>query len=163
MSKNKNLPLVDGIFSDCAKLLNKTHMTQAERRSKWLVNHFLMRGSLNMVYASAGVGKSLLSLELANFLAKQTAVSKIIYLDGDNSEATLSKRGLNEILESNGAKLEYYVAATERKQFTMLNRLKDYNLYNIVIIIDSIRNFIRFDMKDDIKVTRILTEITRIA
>ncbi|WP_133249481.1 AAA family ATPase [Helicobacter cinaedi] len=136
-------------------------MTQAERRSKWLVNHFLMRGSLNMVYASAGVGKSLLSLELAYFLAKKPNVSKVIYLDGDNSEAALTARGLNEIVESSGAKLEYYFV-NPHKYFSIFNKLKEYNLENVVLIIDSIRNFINFDIKDDIKVTRYLQRLQKL-
>lgn len=136
-------------------------MTQAERRSKWLVNHFLMRGSLNMVYASAGVGKSLLSLELAYFLAKKPNVSKVIYLDGDNSEAALTACGLNEIVESSGAKLEYYFV-NPHKYFSIFNKLKEYNLENVVLIIDSIRNFINFDIKDDIKVTRYLQRLQKL-
>lgn len=54
--------LIDGSLSNYGKLLNKTHMLQAIKKSQWLVDHFLMCGSLNMIYASAGVGKSLLSL-----------------------------------------------------------------------------------------------------
>lgn len=150
--------LTDGSLSNYGKLLNKTHMLQAIKKSQWLIDHFLMRGSLNMIYASAGVGKSLLSLELAHFLAKQTDVSKIIYLDGDNSEAALSARGLDEILESNGTKLEYYLV-NHNKQISMFNKLQTYNLNNVVIIIDSIRNFINFDIKDDIKTTRFLHKL----
>lgn len=150
--------LTDGSLSNYGRLLNKTHMLQAIKKSQWLIDYFLMRGSLNMIYASAGVGKSLLSLELAHFLAKQTDVSKIIYLDGDNSKAALSARGLDEILESNGTKLEYYLV-NHNKQISMFNKLQTYNLNNVVIIIDSIRNFINFDIKDDIKTTRFLHKL----
>ncbi|WP_181894622.1 AAA family ATPase [Helicobacter fennelliae] len=136
-------------------------MAQATERSKWLIDNFLMRGSLNMVYASAGVGKSLLSLELAYFLAKKPNVSKVIYLDGDNSEAALTARGLNEIVESSGAKLEYYFV-NPHKYFSIFNKLKEYNLENVVLIIDSIRNFINFDIKDDIKVTRYLQRLQKL-
>lgn len=45
--KVENLPLVNGIFSNCAKLANKEYMAQATERSKWLIDNFLMRGSLN--------------------------------------------------------------------------------------------------------------------
>ncbi|STP07721.1 AAA family ATPase [Helicobacter fennelliae] len=159
--KVENLPLVNGIFSNCAKLANKEYMAQATERSKWLIDNFLMRGSLNMVYASAGVGKSLLSLELAYFLAKKPNVSKVIYLDGDNSEAALTARGLNEIVESSGAKLEYYFV-NPHKYFSIFNKLKEYNLENVVLIIDSIRNFINFDIKDDIKVTRYLQRLQKL-
>ncbi|GAD20000.1 hypothetical protein HFN_1244 [Helicobacter fennelliae MRY12-0050] len=114
-----------------------------------------------MVYASAGVGKSLLSLELAYFLAKKPNVSKVIYLDGDNSEAALTARGLNEIVESSGAKLEYYFV-NPHKYFSIFNKLKEYNLENVVLIIDSIRNFINFDIKDDIKVTRYLQRLQKL-
>ena len=158
--KTKKLlkPLPKGVFSDCFELLTKESLQQAAEKSKWLIDNFLMCGSLNMVYASAGVGKSLLSLELAHFLAKRTDVSRIIYLDADNSKATLHGRGLGDITESNDVKLEYYNACTER-QFSLFRRLKDKNLDGVVVIIDSIRNFIRFDMKDDVKVTRFLNKL----
>lgn len=152
--KEEKIPLVCGIFRDCGKLVNKAY-DKDSKKSKWLVDHFLMQGSLNMIYASAGVGKSLLSLELAHLLATKPNVSKIIYLDGDNSEATLTTRGLDEIIESSETKLEYYFIDSH-KRFNIFNRLKKYNLENVVIIIDSIRNFINFDIKDDIKVTRYL-------
>ena len=107
------------------------------------------------------MGKSLLSLELAYFLAKKPNVSKVIYLDGDNSEAALTARGLNEIVESSGAKLEYYFV-NPHKYFSIFNKLKEYNLENVVLIIDSIRNFINFDIKDDIKVTRYLQRLQKL-
>ncbi|OBV30137.1 hypothetical protein BKN38_05275 [Helicobacter sp. CLO-3] len=154
-AKYENLPLVYGVFSDCARLANKEYMSKEARKPKWLVDHFLMQRSLNMVYASAGVGKSLLSLELAHFLATKPNVSKVIYLDGDNSEAALTTRGLNDIVESSGAKLEYYLV-NNHKRFSIFGRLKNYNLENVIVIIDSIRNFIKFDIKDDIKVTKYL-------
>lgn len=151
-------PLPKGVFSDCFELLTKESLQQAAEKSKWLINNFLMCGSLNMIYASAGVGKSLLSLELAHFLAKRADVSRIIYLDADNSKAALHSRGLGDIAESNDVKLEYYNACTER-QFSIFRRLKGKNLDSVVVIIDSIRNFINFDIKDDVKVTRFLNKL----
>lgn len=106
------------------------------------------------------MGKSLLSLELAYFLAKKPNVSKVIYLDGDNSEAALTARGLNEIVESSGAKLEYYFV-NPHKYFSIFNKLKEYNLENVVLIIDSIRNFINFDIKDDIKGNSLSAKIAK--
>ncbi len=159
MKTTKTLkPLPDGVFSDCFELLTKESLQQAAHKSKWLIDNFLMCGSLNMVYACAGAGKSLLSLELANFLAKRTDLSKIIYLDADNSKVALHKRGLGDIAESHNAKLEYYNACTER-QFSLFRRFKDKNLEGVVLIIDSIRNFISFDMRDDVKVTRFLNKL----
>ena len=152
-------PLTDGLLREYATLANKEIMEQATQSSKWLIDNFLMRGTLNMFYASAGVGKSLFSLELANFLAKQKDVAKVIYLDGDNSKSSLALRGLHEITQSHGIRLECYFATSEKKRFGMLSKFKDYNLHNVVIIIDSIRNFIRFDMKDDVKVTRFLQRL----
>lgn len=158
--KTKNLePLPDGVFSDCFELLTEESLQEAAEKSKWLIDNFLMCGSLNMVYASAGVGKSLLSLELAHFLAKRADISKVIYLDADNSKAALHRRGLGSIMKFHKKKkLEYYDACTE-KNYSIFRRLKDKNLDGVVVIIDSIRNFIRFDIKDDVKVTHFLNKL----
>ncbi len=162
--KTKNLePLPDGVFSDCFELLTEESLQEAAEKSRWLIDNFLMSGSLNMIYASAGAGKSLLSLELAHFLAKRTDISKVIYLDADNSRAALHRRGLGSIMKfhkknNKKKKLEYYDACTE-KNYSISHRLKGKDLDGIVLIIDSIRNFINFDMKDDVKVTRFLNKL----
>ena len=127
--KTKNLePLPDGVFSDCFELLTEESLQEAAWKSRWLIDNFLMSGSLNMIYASAGAGKSLLSLELAHFLAKRADISKVIYLDADNSKVALHRRGLGGIMKfhkknNKKKKLEYYNACTER-QFSLFRRLE---------------------------------------
>lgn len=111
-----------GAFSEYATLANKQYLLQEARKPKWLIENFLMQGSLNMIYASAGVGKSILCLELAHFLAKNASISKVIYFDGDNSETTLFTRGLNEVIESSGTKLEYYFV--KKNKFSLINTPK---------------------------------------
>lgn len=114
---------------------------------EWLIDEFLPKQSLTMIYAEAGSGKSYLALYLAKSLLEQGKVKEVIYLDGDTNEQLLKERGGKEFI-----KLSHfnYIYANNKSKYSIFKDLEySCDLENSLIIIDSIRNFINIDFTKD--------------
>jgi len=113
----------------------------------YLIPKFLVEKSLNLIYAKGGQGKSWLMLATALKLLDELKISECLYLDMDNSRATLKDSKMDELLEEYPNL--YYIHRS-----TMAGTPRDF-LYNLadtskvnaeyfedkLIIIDSIRDF----------------------
>lgn len=131
---------------------------------EWLIQNFLSKRSLNMIYAGAGSGKSMFALYLCDYLLKNCddQIDEIIYFDADNGNDILLSRNVSQIVERSGGKLNYVMSNTlERfKIFSRLNKRSKLNDFqNKIIIIDSIRNFMNFNLSKDIQVTKFLSDL----
>lgn len=88
-------------MSSILKLLiaNKITTQDLEKEVDYLIPNFLVKNSLNLIYAKAGMGKSWLMLALCLHLLDNKKVKDCIYLDMDNSLPTLKNRNIDEIVE----------------------------------------------------------------
>lgn len=131
---------------------------------EWLIPNFISKRSLNMVYAGAGSGKSMFALYLCDYLIKHCndKIDDILYFDADNAEDILAARNANEVMDRSNGKLKYIMANTlaRFKIFAKLNRRSKPNDFkDKVIIIDSVRNFMNFNLSKDIQVTKFLADL----
>ncbi len=121
-----------------------------------LIDNFIIKNALHMVYAKAGTGKTFLSVGIALKLLKEKKVKKVIYIDMDNSVPTLKSRGLQQIVK----KYDNFKLITrnkgEIKAPELLKNLADdckkhKNIYSgYFFVFDSIRDFLGTrDMNSD--------------
>ena len=130
---------------------------------EWLIPNFLSKQSLNMIYAGAGSGKSMLVLHLCNYIFKnKTSIDEIFYFDADNGADVLQNRHADQIVENSDGKLKYILA----NSLSRFNFFKNFNkkvkpgeLKNKLIIIDSIRNFIKGSLTKDENITKFMADL----
>ena len=60
-----------------------------------------------MIAARPAVGKSLTTFAFVNMILLNSKISKVIYLDGDNSLTTLKERKVHIVKKEHGKKLIY--------------------------------------------------------
>lgn len=63
-----------------------------------LVKDFLELYSLMIIYAEAGIGKTMLTLSICVYLLKHTVIEKVYYCDFDNGIADQKNRGIHHLL-----------------------------------------------------------------
>ena len=131
-------------------------------KDEWIIPNFLAPQTITMIYASAGAGKSLFTLYLAKFLLQENKFSQIHYLDADNSPRVLKDRNLNQILDSFKDSFHYYFIDKPKNGDILTNLSKSNDLDGVLIIIDSIRNFINVDFTKDDKITSFLDKLQKL-
>ena len=124
----------------------------------WLIDDFLMEQSITTIYATGGSGKSFLALVLGVWLLDAQKINRLIYLDGDNGYTTLKHRRVDEILKTY-SKIEYYPLFKQNSEGQSIDRysglsdlaenLAPNELKGTLVIIDSIRDFIKGDLGSD--------------
>lgn len=113
----------------------------------YLIPKFLVEKSLNLIYARGGQGKSWLMLAIALKLLDELQVSECLYLDMDNSRATLKDRKMDELLEEYPNLYYIHRSSIEGSPRDFLYNLADTSKVNSeffedkLVIIDSIRDF----------------------
>lgn len=80
-------------------MANKITAQDLDVEVDYLIPNFLVKNSLNLIYAKAGMGKSWLMLALCIHLLDNKKVKDCIYLDMDNSITTLKDRNIDKIVE----------------------------------------------------------------
>ncbi len=126
---------------------------------EWLIENFLVKQSLVMIYAGAGNGKSYFVLYLSKFLLENNKIKNIIYLDADNSKNSLKERKAETFLQM--PNFHYYFANNHNK-YTIFKDLQQANLKDTLIIVDSIRNFIQDDFNKDFAMVKFFDELQRL-
>jgi len=113
---------------------------------EYLIENFLIKQSLTMLFARAGEGKSYFVLCLCVFLLTIAKVKKVIYMDFDNSTASLKSRKLDGIIRKFGENFLYIHRKKVDNQSKLLDELvsgvygSDFS--DCIIVIDSIRDFL---------------------
>lgn len=113
-----------------------------EKETEFLIPGFLAKRMITLVYADGGMGKSWLTLAVANACG---GFQKVIYLDYDNPLNMLKDRGVQETLISQ--RNIYYVQRSKSvmsapEMLDALNEKATGNAYaNTLILVDSLRNF----------------------
>ena len=128
--------------------VNKLVPADLDIEVNYLINEFLIESSLNMIFASAGQGKSFLILSIAIKLLQEGKVKKCLYLDMDNSTMALKSRQLDELLINNPDLYYIHHSKTDRSASDILFQLADEvnieakSLQGYLIVFDSIRDFL---------------------
>lgn len=108
---------------------------------EYLIDDLLVKNEITMIAARPAIGKSLTTFAFVNMILLNKKVSKVIYLDGDNGLTTLKERKVHIVKEKYGEKL-VYIQGLKTSEFNLVikNLLKS-NLSDILIVFDSIKNF----------------------
>jgi hypothetical protein len=130
---------------------------------EWLIPNFISKQSLNMIYAGAGSGKTMFVLHLCNYLIKNSAkIDEIFYFDGDNGVDMLQNRQADKIVDESDGKLKYILSNSLSRfgLFKNINKKSKFDdLKNKLIIIDSIRNFIKGSLSKDENITKFMADL----
>lgn len=126
---------------------------------EWLIKDFLVKQSLVMIYAGVGAGKSYFMLYLAHFLLQHNRVKSIIYLDADNGKRTLKERSGDKFLKTPNF---YYYLSNNINKYSIFKDIQKSNLQDILIIVDSIRNFIQDDFNKDYAMVKFFDELQKL-
>lgn len=132
---------------------------------RFLINDFIEKGSLNLIYARAKQGKSNFMFSLYNYLAEINADLQFFYIDNDQSTKTAKKRGFDEATKK--FKNFHYIGKRKIKDlggkkelFKTLENLQD--LDKCVFCFDTLRNFFKGDMNSDVFVTEFMNAFENI-
>lgn len=123
------------------------------KKIEYLYDRFIVKNDIAMIVARPGVGKSLLAVALCNIFLSEDKIKRVIYLDGDNSELTLSTRNIPALKEKFNNRLNYLVELTRSEFIQVVSELKKIDLTDCLIVFDSIKNFIDGDRNNHKDVT----------
>ena len=146
------------------KRLSLTAEDLEAQQVEYLVSDFIPRGSLILMTARFGGGKSLSALAVAKYLIRQQN-SRVLYLDLDNSLHVIGDRikkaGLADEL---GNRLLYisrsahYVSARSALWQRLKNELRESE--HLFIIVDTLKNFARgSELNSDKEMTEVMSEL----
>lgn len=130
-----------------------------EQNIEWLIDGFLAKNLITLIYASGGNGKSWLSAAIAKQAAQEM---KVLYIDYDTGLKTLSTRGLKHKLIDPSPSLHYvHRGSATMRPNEMLDALEAQAVagkyHNTLIILDSLRNFA--DINNDGKAMAVMNQI----
>lgn len=123
----------------------------------YLIEGFLVRQSLNMIYARASQGKSYFSISVALHLIRNGTIRRVIYCDMDNSTMALKARKFDAIIEQHKEQLIYIhraaakIGAADLIELFNAEASRNQNRFDgYLIVLDSIRDFLQGrDMNTD--------------
>lgn len=123
--------------------------------TEFLIQDFLTKRMITMVYADGGNGKSWLALALAKHCAG--FLDQVFYLDFDNPLSVLKERNVNEKLIAACPNLHYIQRSKcELPPFELLKTLAESatagRFEDMLFIIDSLRNFC--DVSNEAKIAQ---------
>ena len=124
--------------------LNPLTLEDFDQKTEFLIDGFIPKHLITMIYADGGMGKSWLAMALAKYAA-DTGMNAI-YLDYDNPMNVLKERGIEQKLIQACSNLHYsHRSKTELQPLTMLETIESKasgnNYNNTLFVIDSLRDF----------------------
>lgn len=122
------------------------------QKTEFLIDGFLPKHLITMIYADGGMGKSWAAMCLAKFAERAGMV--VLYLDYDNPMSVLKERGVEQKLIQACPNLRYvHRSKTPMLGLEMLSALEDQavagRFKNTLIVLDSLRDF--SDVNNDAK------------
>ena len=66
---------------------------------KWLVDGFIKEQTITQLFGQSGGGKTTLSLALAKYALDNKSIKQVIYIDCDNSLASLNDNNVRDFIE----------------------------------------------------------------
>lgn len=158
----RNLKKIDDKFEKLISSLDLDINKIKDKKIVYLYDNFIIKNDITMIVSRPGVGKSLMALALCNMLLDAGKIERIFYLDGDNSSTTIKSRNIESIKDKYKNQLNYFIELSDLNFYTIINQLKNKDLSDILIVFDSIKNFINGDRnshKDVTNVMKILKEL----
>ena len=142
-----------GDYSNIQVLLDKFDLPQERidhSNYSYLYPSFIVKNEITMIAAKPGSGKTLVSMALSNMLLQKEAVKEVIYFDADNGLSTLKDRGVGRLKIQHGRKLRivHDVMTSNIQMWQIIHKLQTVNLENILIVFDSIKNFMKGGDRD---------------
>ena len=155
-------------LNDLDSLLNKFDMdpTKIENTSfEYLFDNFIIKNEITMFAAPPGSGKSLISVALCNMFLTNKKAKNVIYFDADNGAATIKERNIHLLKQKWGKQFRYFSesSASKDQMLQIIKQLQKTDLTDVLIVFDSIKNFMiggdRDKNKDVSKVMGILQSL----
>ena len=112
---------------------------------EYLIENFIVKNETTMISGRPGVGKSLLTVALANMLLVDKLIDQVFYIDGDNSISTLKDRNIHQLKKQHGNKFRYFVNLNRKQIIEMTNTLQKMFLTGSLIVFDNIKIIITGD------------------
>ncbi|NPA72694.1 MAG: AAA family ATPase [Gammaproteobacteria bacterium] len=124
--------------------LNPLKLEDFNQKTEFLIDGFIPKHLITMIYADGGMGKSWLAMAIAKFA--EINGMNAIYLDYDNPMNVLKERGIETKLIQVCPNLHYsHRSKTELQPLAMLQAIEDNasgnNYNNTLFVIDSLRDF----------------------
>lgn len=134
---------------------------------EYVLNDVVVKAEILMFVAKPGQGKSLITLAICNMALISESVSQVIYFDADNGGSTLNERGIPKLKQIHGNKFRYIhdSNATKIEMWQLIKILKSSDLKDVMIVFDSVKNFMgkgdRDKNKDVSELMTVLKELRR--
>jgi replicative DNA helicase len=132
---------------------------------EYIISGVIVKAEVTMIAAKPGEGKSLITLAICNMGLHSGLIKKVVYFDADNGETTISERRITEVKKRHGNNFRYIhdSKSTKVQMWQLIKALKSTNLQEVLIVIDSIKNFMggkdRDKNKDVSEVLQTLKEL----
>ncbi len=109
---------------------------------EYLYDGFMIKSDIGMIVALPGVGKSLVLFALCNMFLTDGRISRIFYIDGDNSLATIQDRKIHVVKEKFGNLLNYLAESSYSDILKLLSDFRTTDLTDMLIVFDTVTNFL---------------------
>lgn len=133
---------------------------------EYILDNFIVKNEITMVASKPSGGKSLTALGICTKFLNQSTDNKVVYFDLDNSISTLTNRKIYKIRNEFGSRFNIFSSCdyTTEEANNILKRFASVDLKNILIVLDSIKNFIigdrdkNKDVSDFMKIVKSLRD-----
>lgn len=146
-------------------ILTQSSLSEADfnERTEFIIDGFIAKRMITMVYADGGNGKSWLAFALAKYCAER--MTQVFYLDFDNPLSVLKERNVYDLLIASHPNLHYVSRSKcELEPFELLRALSDcataHQFENMLFVIDSLRDFA--DLNNDAKIGAVMNMLKNI-
>lgn len=134
---------------------------------EYVLNGVVVKAEILMIAAKPGQGKSLITLAACNMALISGTINRVIYIDADNGGSTLNERGIPKLKQIHGSRFRYIhdSNATKAEMWQLIKILKSSDLKDVMIVFDSVKNFMgkgdRDKNKDVSELMTVLKELRR--
>lgn len=134
---------------------------------EYVLNGVIVKAEILMIAAKPGQGKSLITLAACNMALISGTINRVIYIDADNGGSTLNERGIPKLKQIHGSRFRYIhdSNATKAEMWQLIKILKSSDLKDVMIVFDSVKNFMgkgdRDKNKDVSELMTVLKELRR--
>ena len=133
--------------------LKKT--SEIDENPKYIYPELLESGKIIMLFGDSGIGKTLVSVGLANYGLENKTISSVIFFDFDNGLISLKKRKYDQLAETWGeGKFDYLLGHEILQEMEPIEALKELALdgeknKDKMIVIDSGSHFVYDGSKNE--------------
>ena len=144
-------------------LFNPLTSADFDQQTEFLLDGFIAKRLITLIYANGGMGKSFLSMAIAKYAAIQGM--DVYYLDFDNSLVTLTERNVEQLLLNPCPSLRYVHASKVQMTANELlqniaNKAYGQCYQNSLFVFDSLRDFA--DVNNDAAAMRLGESLKKI-